>query len=456
MNDISRRVQEYEAELLKDLASLVAIPSVRESFGQAPFGSPIRKAFHTFLKIGKRQGFKTQDFSGYACHIEYGQAEDYVGVLGHLDVVSAGDTVLWETPPFQLTRKGDMLFGRGVNDDKGPLLAALYALRIVKDMQIPLKYSIRIIAGGAEETTWECMAHYFRHNPQPIMGFSPDGNFPIVNGEKGILQYQVSFPNEPRSRQNLVTSITCEKESNFVCDEVTLMLNQVNTIELKNYLSQEAQLKINGTQAAITYRGHRSLSRNPQRGENALWQLAKDLNGFPFAQSGMNQLLCYLSKYYTDDFYGKKLGIEEEDKEMGHTTICPMSVTQSQGWFHLNVDYRYHKSVSIEAVMEQLKGQVDARVTILKQQDPLYVPTHSELIVSLQRAYRTVMQENAVALTKGGASYARVLDKGVAFGATFEGEQPNPHMPNEKMPLTSILRACEIYVHALINLAGRT
>lgn len=455
MNDIKRRVLEYEAELLEDLAALVAIPSVRQPAGHPPFGTPIRQALDTFLAIGKRHGFVVQDFSGYACHIEYGRGSDYVGVLGHLDVVSAGDTTLWQTPPFQLTREGDLLFGRGVNDDKGPLLAALYALKIVKDMQVPLRHSIRIIAGGAEETTWECMAHYFQQNPQPIMGFSPDGNFPIVNGEKGILQYQVSFADEPSKQNNVVTSISCGEERNFVCDEVQVTVGQVDVDALLPYLSPEAQLERNGSEATVTYQGSRSLSRNPQRGENALWKLAKDLSNFPFAQSGMNEMLGYLNQYYTDDFYGKKLGIESVDKEMGSTSICPMSITQKPGWFQLNVDYRYHKSIHIESVVEQLKSQIAAPFTLLKQQDYLHVPKDSELLLSLAQAYQAVMLEEAEVLTKGGASYARVLENGVAFGATFEGEQPDPHMPNEKMPLSSLLRACEIYVHALINLAGK-
>lgn len=450
-NEIRKRIEECKPQILEDLATLVTIPSVWDTAHQqpfAPFGENIRKAMDAFLKIGQREGFEIHDDKGYACHIEYTKGEEYIGILGHLDVVSAGNPDLWHSYPFQLTQKGDMLYGRGVNDDKGPLLAAFYALKIVKDMQIPLKYGIRVIAGGAEETTWECMEHYFQSHRQPIMGFSPDGNFPIVNGEKGILQYRKKYPAQLKKKRNIILDIWCKDERGFVCEEVTLVLEETDPLELQRYLSDQAVLRLDEGKAFITYQGTRSLSRNPQRGDNALWHLANDFENFPFAQMGMNQLLCDLHSHYTD-FYGKKLGVYQKDLEMGETSLCAMSITYTEDTFYLNADYRYPKSIKIEEMMGKM-GEVE----VLKNRKPLYVPTDSPLIRSLQQAYEEVIGEKAETLTKGGASYARVLEQGVAFGATFEGEMPNPHMPNETMPFSSLLKACEIYVHALIQLAG--
>ena len=461
LEEIKNRIKHYKEEMIEDLEKLVSIPSIRNSSSSsrdAPFGQDIREAFDEFIKIGERSGFKVQEFDGYACHIEYGEQREYVGALGHLDVVSAGDHALWDSDPFTLTQRNGLLFGRGVNDDKGPLLAAFYALKIIKDMEIPLGYSIRIIAGGAEETTWECMDHYFKNNEQPVMGFSPDGNFPIVNGEKGILQFHVNFSNQKTKKHHVISKVHCTEERNFVCDFVEIQMDHVEEAVLRPYLLSADEVQIKNNSARIIYRGERSLSRNPQRGKNALWKLAKDLQDFPFSQVGMNQLLHYIDKYFINDFYGIKLGIHFEDEEMGSTSICPMSITLDESHFNLNVDYRYPKGVHKDQVISHLKkqaSQYQGEVIPFNEKNLLFVQEDSPLIVALKKAYQTVVREEAEVLTKGGASYARTLKNGVAFGATFEGEDPKPHMPNEQMPVESLLKACEIYVHAFIELAGK-
>src|SRR5699024_8737702 len=150
--------------------------------------------------IAERDEFEHADFDGYALHIEYGSGEEIVGVLGHLDIVPEGEKQAWLFDPFLLTNHDGHLYGRGVNDDKAPTLAAYYALKILRDLGFEFTRKVRIILGGAEETTWECMDHYFKHSEQPDMAFSPDGDFPIVNGEKGVLQGQYHLLNKQNSQ----------------------------------------------------------------------------------------------------------------------------------------------------------------------------------------------------------------------------------------------------------------
>lgn len=145
-------------QFLDDLKTLVEIPSVRNlssAENNAPFGKEIRRAFDKFIEIAQREGFQVHDEKGYAVSAQIGEGENYIAVLGHLDVVEAGDYDLWDQDPFTMTEKEGILYGRGVNDDKGPLLAALYAVSRIKEENLKLRYPIRIIAGGAEETTWE-------------------------------------------------------------------------------------------------------------------------------------------------------------------------------------------------------------------------------------------------------------------------------------------------------------
>jgi succinyl-diaminopimelate desuccinylase len=190
-------IEKYKASFLKDLSDLVAIPSVSDetkAMKNAPFGPDVRACFDAYKKIAIRLGFTVEDDDGYAICATYADKEtdDHIGILGHLDVVSTMQQK-WDTDPYTLTMQQGILYGRGVNDDKGPLLSNLYAVRILRDMGYVFQYPIKIIAGGAEETTWHCMEHYFNNHKQPLWAYSPDGNFPIVNGEKGILTYQTTY-----------------------------------------------------------------------------------------------------------------------------------------------------------------------------------------------------------------------------------------------------------------------
>lgn len=444
MPQFGKKVMEYREEFLNDLEALVSLESVRDldtACASAPFGAGIRSAFDCFLKIGERCGLETKDFDGYACHATLGDAKEYVGVLGHLDVVGISHPEQWKTLPFQLYRSSDnILFARGVNDDKGPLLAALYAVRIIKDMNVPLRRSIRVIAGGAEETTWECMEHYFSKNEQPVMGFSPDGNFPVVNGEKGIVKYDLAFPlcQENCFGTYRLRKAVCDTLENYVCSGLKI------------------QYEENGENRELYFTGKQALSRNPQRGENVIWKFAETFMEKDFEQNGVNQLVHFLNACLTGDFYGKRIGLYSEDDEMGTTSVCPTGIFMDESRIHLYLDIRYPKSTDPVRIQKQLQMRADQygfSLRVMNQKRLLYVSKESELIVGLKNAYEKVTGEKAEVLTKGGASYARTLEHGVAFGASFEGEETNPHMPNECMKLSSLLKAMEIYCEALWNLA---
>lgn len=440
---IKKKIQEYEEEYVEDLKRLVRIRSVRDSAAVCPgtpFGKGIREAFDCFLEIGERFGFPAADFDGYACHLSYGEQEEYVGVLGHLDVVDIQYPGQWKTPPFELhrTREG-MLYGRGVSDDKGPLLAALYALRILKELRIPLKRSIRVIAGGAEETTWECMEHYFSRNPQPVMGFSPDGNFPVVNAEKGILKFDLYFPKGPKDGSGTcrLTELRCRTLRNYVC------------------ACLEAEYEVHGAHRTMTFTGREALSRNPQRGENALWKFAAYFSEYSMIRPETGRLIRFLKDCLTDDFWGRKSGLYAWDEQMGCTSVCPTGVCMTSDGIHLYVDIRYPRSTDSEHIRKWARKWSEVygfTWQVEEEKRLLYVPEGSELVTGLKDAYEKVTKEKASVLTKGGASYARVLHQGVAFGAAFEHEVTNPHMPNECMSLGSLCRAMEIYCRALWNL----
>lgn len=437
-------------QFLDDLKTLVEIPSVRNlssAENNAPFGKEIRRAFDKFIEIAQREGFQVHDEKGYAVSAQIGEGEDYIAVLGHLDVVEAGDYDLWDQDPFTMTEKEGILYGRGVNDDKGPLLAALYAVSRIKEENLKLRYPIRIIAGGAEETTWECMKEYFKHHKQPIYGFSPDGNFPIVNGEKGILQVRFSLPRDKGIEVKSKTRL------NYVCDDLEIILSDKSAI---SFIDKASEIRHDEDGIHVSYKGVRSLSRNPQRGKNALFTFTKEFINHVQDYPSLNKMVQMIYDQFLDDFYGEKSGLYHIDDEMGTGSVCLMSMNTNEEEIELCVDVRYVKSTNEKELLDKLQSIADqygCKLDILNHKRLLYVSEDSDLIKSLKTAYRRVMNEDAEVFTKGGASYARVLDNGVAFGATFPGEDPKPHMPNECMPIASLIKAYEIYYESLKELA---
>lgn len=419
-----KEITRYQEDMIKSIAKLVRHESVRDistSRDFAPFGKNIRGVMDEFMEIASKLGFKVEDHDGYAISATLGNQKKHLGILGHLDVVGIHDLKEWNSEPFVMDIRSGYMYGRGVNDDKGPLIAALYAAKIVYETKERLNRSIKIIAGGAEETTWECMDYYFKYNPQPDVGFSPDGNFPIVNGEMGILQVQLTF-NE-------------QTKFNF------------HSKPLTNYLCYRLDVNDN------YYEGDKHLSRNPQRGRNAIFEFIRSYEYDKNFKS--SNLYKFISKFLFDDIEAYNLGLATTHEEMLPLSVCAMSLNSVGQNEVLNLDFRYPVNISKEKIMKvlvNLSQEYNYNIDIIKQLDPLYISKNSKLIKGLNKAYEKVTSQSTPPLTKGGASYARVLDCGVAFGATFEGEDPRPHMSNEKMSISSLLRACEIYCHAIFEL----
>ena len=190
---VYRLIDSYREDFVEMLQRWIRIPSVKnEPEAGAPFGREVRNMLDTAMADARSLGFEVREFDGYACDVTLGTAEEKIAVLGHLDVVPVGDG--WTRPPFDGQIENDRIYGRGTNDDKGPALASLFAMRAIRESGIPLKKSIRLILGCDEESGWEDMEYYGAHEQIPDTGFSPDASFPLINTEKGMLGLELTAP----------------------------------------------------------------------------------------------------------------------------------------------------------------------------------------------------------------------------------------------------------------------
>lgn len=455
MKNISGQMQKYRDEMLEDIIRLINIPSFRgEGSDGKPFGEGPAKALDFCLNLAKNMGFKVKNVGGRAGHIEYGDGDGLIAVLAHCDVVPAGEG--WTKDPFSGEVCGGRIYGRGAMDDKGPAVSAIYCLKALKDLDIKPKKRIRVIVGASEEQGMEDMEYYFAHEQMPDLAFSPDGEYPICNREKGILHI------------NFATDINDGKLKNFNSGAAA----NVVPVLAKAVVSADCKIKVDETAAKLnfgndSYRaecvedgvllvctGKAAHASVPEEGVNAASRLVALLvNAFG---KDAGTLLNFLNSEVIDDIYGEKLGVKYSDAPSGDLTIN-LGVVNIGTSADAVIDVRYPVTADggkIFAKIAKAAEKHGVKAELLSDSKPLYVKEDSELIKKLMVAYKTATGEEARLYSTGGGSYARVLENGVAFGA---GLRPlsyyNIHGADEFLEIDDFMKHCGICLQAIYALA---
>lgn len=457
--DWLKLAQDQESALIEDLKQLIAIPSLlneAESQAQAPFGLETRRALDFMLDLAQKDGFKTHDLAGYAGIIEYGEGEEIVGVLGHLDVVPTGTG--WRTDPFTGVVDRGYLFGRGAMDDKGPTMAAYYALKIIKQLALPLNKKIYLILGCDEETGMRCMEYYLKNAPIPQIGFVPDADFPVIYGEKGIINIALKST-EP----TVIQTLKAGERPNIVIGEATATVaGSALKEQFESYLRAHnltGQLTEQADQTSYTIVGEAAHGSLPETGNNA------GLHLISFIAGAYNDAYAIAINKLLSNYYGKGLNILHFGTHMGYLTmnVGQLDITQDQQTIIL--DIRYPHDFAFEQLMDNLIGACEAvnpniNVDVLAHSKPLFVDPNSSLVKTLVNCYQSITKdEQSPAKTIGGGTYARCFENFVAFGPEFAHlARPDfvgqVHQANEGISLKELMTATAIYAKALAELAG--
>lgn len=459
MNDINwmQEVENRKEELLQDLFDLLAIDSVRDdsqASPEAPVGPGPKKALEKFLELGRRDGFEVENFDNYAGHILYGEGEEDLGILMHVDVVPIDDG--WETDPFKPEIIDGKIYARGASDDKGPGMAAYYALKIVRDLDLPLSKQIRFIIGTDEESDWQCMDHYFNKNPKPTLAFSPDANFPIINGEKGMVTYTLDYPASVDSK---LISFSSGQRENMVPQKAEA---QVKTDQPKDlvvayqaYLKDvpvTGEVKAHDGQVSLVLHGQASHGAKPEEGINAGTYLAVFLNDY---LKESEDFLKDISHYIHLQAFAEKLGLQFTDEVMGDLTMNAGVMTyQADKGGQVLLNFRFPKGMTAEEIEKNLSEKLSSSVKLTKGQvkTPHYVPADDPLVDTLLAVYERQTGLEGHEQVIGGGTYGRLVERGVAYGAMFPGTPDTMHQSNEFIPLDDLLQATAIYAEAIYQL----
>ena len=183
-NTILQKIDDLSGTMIDSIRRMVSIDSVEsEACEAAPFGKGVGEALDEALSISRSLGFDTVNLDHYMGYAQYGAGEDYVCAIGHVDVVPVGEG--WKHPPFSAWLEDGVIYGRGILDNKGPVMACLYGLAALKELGLSLKHPVRIIFGCDEESGFEDLTYYLKKEKPPIYGFTPDCKYPVVYSERG-------------------------------------------------------------------------------------------------------------------------------------------------------------------------------------------------------------------------------------------------------------------------------
>lgn len=446
--NIDRFIEENREAMYRDIARLVAVESVEgESAPGAPFGPGPAEALKLGLDISRELGLRAVDCEGMIGYAAVGEGEKYLATITHLDCVPTGDG--WKNDPFTVRERDGYIIGRGVMDDKGPSVLCLYALKYLRDNCVPLRYEVRALLGVNEETGMKDVEYYLKNYPAPAFCFSPDADFPLINGEKGI------------TAGRIVSTCTLENISdikggfagNAVPDKAEAW---VKATGLKSTESVEATEE-NGLTHLVAHGigGHASM---PEGTVNAIYELIKYILENGIAGREEEKYFRAISLLH-EAYDGSALGVQAADGLFKPLTIIGGTIGVENGHMVQTYDSRYTTNTSGKKIASGIREKMDdaAEVVMLRDSVPFYMSLDNPAVQLCVRCYNEVTGENAEPYTIGGGTYARDFPNAVSFGPEHP-ERPQPdfagpiHGVDEAASKEFLEEALKVYILTLIEL----
>ena len=412
-------------------------------------------------------GFRTKNVDGYCGYIEFGEGAELVGIIGHLDVVPAHVEDGWTTPPFRPVIRDNKIFGRGTIDDKGPVVASLFAMKAIADT-MKVSKRVRLILGLNEEKSWKCIRYYQQHEEAPNIGFSPDANFPAIYAEKGILSLEIAHPFNIKDTE--ILEINCNQNAiNVVPKYCSITLKTNNEKQWKNANNIKIESSDNNTYKIISV-GVAAHAAHPDLGKNAITNLFKYIiDNFDCKDESIEYLqkLFHLGIFEIEspEFLSRKdiaYATEfEEDSiitdESGSLTSNIGNVEFDSGILKIRINLRVPVHTKLDDIILKYKQLVrfyeNVEVNVLGRQNPLCVSKDSYLVKTLVDIYNKETNNNLEAVAIGGGTYARAFPNFVSYGANMPGDTDMCHQANEFIDIDKLMTSAYIYANAIYKLA---
>jgi len=454
--DLNQIVLSKKDEMLNCLQENLRIPSVQsESAPNAPYGIHIKECLDHVLLTAKSLGFKTVNVDNHLGWCEYGEGEEMIAVLGHLDIVPAGDS--WSCDPFGGEIKDGKIWGRGTTDDKGPTIAALYALAALKDSGLPIRRRVRLLFGCNEETGSADVKYYLNQGGEiPVMGFTPDGEYPVINGEKGIINATFSCTYQQEGDLKLI-SIHGGTAANVVPAVASAKIGCSMELAGKLAALKAPKVRFTATEYGVFVEaeGISAHGSTPGEGENAIGRLLIALDTLPFSGK-LADVIHFLATRLGMETDGASAGIGLWDTVSGGLTLNLGTLHADENKITLKINYRYPVTKeyadcgpALNTLFTEAGFVLDAEV----HKSKLYIPEDSELVTTLLNVYRQQTGLDGNAKCIGGGTYAKMLPNTLAFGPIFPGDEVREHKPDEYIEISNLVKNAQIIAAAMYEMA---
>ena len=452
--NFGEKIYAYRDEIVENLSNIVKIKSVSVAGADGkPFGEGPYNALQYALNLARNLGFKAVDLDGYIGYAEYGEGDEYIAVISHLDVVPEGDG--WSYPPYGGVIENGKIYGRGVSDNKCAAILGLYALKSLVDSGIVPNRRFRIIFGCSEEIGMEDLAYYFSKEPYPVFGFTPDSGYPIVNAEKGILSLWFSDHYDATGK---IISVDSGSALNIVPKYCTAVLNASLLTENERKMLDDISsgdkyiVTCDDDRINITATGEYSHGASPENGINAIGLMSL-LLGALSGDEPLVKFMRFIKQNIGMEYHAQTLGAAFEDEISGKLTFNMGALHLEEGKIKLGINIRYPVTVKGEDVIAALQKVAAANNIIIEGIDdskPLHVPADTPWIAHLSNAYLAITGEEAKTIAIGGGTYSRYTNNTcVGFGGTGA----NCHNIDEYVEIDDLMRHGSIMTQAIYNLA---
>lgn len=457
-------IDKHFQDTLKDIQEIIKIKTVKEeSTLGAPFGLGLKKGLEETLNIARDLGFKTVNLDNYVGYAEFGAGEDYIGILGHIDVVPEGDHSKWSVYPYSGEIVGKNMISRGALDNKGPIISALHAMKALKECIPSFNHRVRVIFGTNEESGDEDIKYYLSKEKAPKYAFTPDGQFPVVFSEKGI--YTFSFKDRFIKENTSILDIVGGIRSNVVPEEARVFLKKDiydrALKELENFKEAPCAFEVLEKESflEIVCKGIPAHASSPQRGVNPITWLFRFLNKIISERDSLKRFVNFMDRVVGIETDGSGLNIKTKNEETGDLTLsCGIVkiITENPSAISVKFNIRYPINTDesyLDSTLYKVAKESDIEFIKENHNAPLYFSKEHPLVKKLQKVFKEVTNRDDEPVALGGGTYAKLMPNTVAFGPNFKEFKGNPHGFDEKMDIDMLKQGMLMYALGVLELA---
>lgn len=458
-------LESHKQEMINDLMEFVSQRSVsRADLAEpgAPFGVENAKMLEKALLRAAAYGFVTKNGDGYYGKATLGNDDRSIGIIAHLDVVPEG--VNWTREPFKPSLEGDFLFGRGVSDNKGSAIMALYVMRMIRELEIPMKNGLRLILGMSEETGMQDMPFYNRMERPCKVTLVPDAAFPVCYAQKGSLNAHVSIPTGDGmvsfTGGEVDNMVPPTAECVFPADEGAVR----QALADHGFAEPEYTVRAEGENVVVCAHGVASHAASPEGGKSAIHMLSAALDACGLL-TGESARAIHAIAFLSQGNYGEHMNIACEDEDTGKTTMVVGVARTEKGRVTMHIDCRLSVAADIALTKDSLRAAAeDAGFALdyIHTTEPSFMAKDDPRVRAIMDVYREMAGDSSEPYTMGGGTYSRCLENGITFGLSFPGKKIRPeglpeshgsaHGPDEFVHIPSLMKCALIYLLSVLAL----